>query len=59
MSCAVELIVYGTDLLTEAAMCINLINESLFNIIHRDFLLCKHNCIAYAWLQIFERGSLG
>jgi len=48
MSCAVELIVYGTDLLTEAAMCINLINESLFNIIHRDFLLCKHNCIAYA-----------
>jgi len=25
---------------------------------HCDFLLCKHNCITYAWLEIFWRGSL-
>jgi len=26
---------------------------------HCDCLLCKHNCISYAWLGIFGRGSLG
>jgi len=49
--------------LTDSAMCTNLINESLFNIViskvifsHSVFLLCKDNCITYAWLEIFERG---
>ena len=49
--------------LTDAAMCMNLINESLFNIVmlyvffsHCDFLLSKPNCISYAWLEIFGRG---
>jgi len=23
---------------------------------HCDFLLCKHNCITYAWLGIVGRG---
>jgi len=52
--------------LTDAAMRINLINESLFNIVipwgifsHCVFLLCKHHRIAYAWREIFIRGSLG
>jgi len=26
---------------------------------HCDFLLCKHNCISYVWLQIFGSGSFG
>jgi len=26
---------------------------------HGDFLLCKHNCVSYAWLEIFGKGSLG
>jgi len=29
--------------LADAAMCMNLINESLFTISHCDFLLWKHN----------------
>jgi len=49
--------------LTDAVICINLINEYLFNIVilyiifsHCDFLLCKHNCVTYALLEIFGRG---
>jgi len=52
--------------LADAAVCMNLINKSLFNIVisyvffsHCDFLLCKHNCISYAQLETFGRGSLG
>jgi len=25
---------------------------------HCDFLLCKQNCISYAWLEIFGKGTL-
>jgi len=47
--------------LTDAAMSMNLKNESLFNVviswvIFCHFRLCKHNCILYAWLRNLRKG---